>query len=293
MGYLNTNFPSAPENPVNEGGIFTAARNVNKAQVLTTAAKIAFGTGTNNDGYAYPAGFGDSIIETIVFRDAALGDADPNSYEIEHLHRLTDDAGNTSCYELDYAYTGGFNIVRWLGATGFNVLSGLVTDTNFFPDAAGGQFRNGYKVKSEISQDRTRINIYADAGSGYVLFFHYPLGADLTNDAPPLAGGDPAIAFFTTLGSSNLFGVSSATITSLATGRSIGFNQYHPGRSPGLGGISSARFQPSNWWPYTPPVTVAFDGALMSAMEKHGNDPLILPPQVVASGMTPPEEMLT
>jgi hypothetical protein len=67
---------------------------------------------------------------------------------------------------------------------------------------------------------------------------------------------------------------------------------WHPGQSPGLGGISSARFQ-TNWWPYGPPVVVSFDPALMSAMEKHGNDPLVLPPQVVASGMTPPEEMPT
>lgn len=67
---------------------------------------------------------------------------------------------------------------------------------------------------------------------------------------------------------------------------------YHPGRSPGLGGISSARFQ-TNWWPYSPPVVVTFDPALMTAMEKHGNDPIVLSPQVVASGMTPPEQMPT
>jgi len=80
----------------------------------------------------------------------------------------------------------------------------------------------------------------------------------------------------------------------VASGLGANFgNALHPGLSPGLGGISSARFQPSNWWPYTPPVVVAFDPALMSAMEKHGNDPLVLPPQMVASGMTPPEEMPT
>jgi|SRR6267378_603434 len=70
-------------------------------------------------------------------------------------------------------------------------------------------------------------------------------------------------------------------------------SSWHPGRSPGLGGISSARFRPSNWWPYSAPVVVTFDPATMVAMEKHGNDPLILPPQVVASGMTPPEQMPT
>lgn len=68
---------------------------------------------------------------------------------------------------------------------------------------------------------------------------------------------------------------------------------FHPGQSPGLGGISSARFQPSNWWPYSPPAILVFDPAFMLAMEKHGNDPLVLPPQVVASGMTPPEQMPT
>jgi len=29
---------------------------------------------------------------------------------------------------------------------------------------------------------------------------------------------------------------------------------WHPGQSPGLGGISSARFQ-TNWWPFSPPPT--------------------------------------
>jgi len=42
-----------------------------------------------------------------------------------------------------------------------------------------------------------------------------------------------------------------------------------------------------------PDTVTAFDPALMVTMEKHGNDPLILPPQVVASGMTPPEQMPT
>jgi len=78
-----------------------------------------------------------------------------------------------------------------------------------------------------------------------------------------------------------------------SSGLSIGSSAFHPGRSPGLGGISSARFQPSNWWPYSPPPLVTFDPAFMIAMEKHGNDPIVLPPQVVVSGMTPPEEMPT
>jgi hypothetical protein len=37
----------------------------------------------------------------------------------------------------------------------------------------------------------------------------------------------------------------------------------------------------------------SFNFAVMTAMVKHGNDPLVLPPQVVASGMTPPEQMPT
>src|SRR5712672_3327432 len=147
MAIYSTTFPLT-ENPISEGGVWKQ-NNVNRAQVLTTGGN-AFGTGTNNDGYAYLAAFGDSVIETTVFRDATLGDADPNSYEIEHLHRLTDDAGNTNCYELDFAYTNGFNIVRWSGATSFAVLSGLVTDTNFWPDGAGGQLRDGHKIKSEL-----------------------------------------------------------------------------------------------------------------------------------------------
>src|SRR6267154_430945 len=293
MAIYSTTFPLT-ENPVSEGGMWKQ-NNVNRAQLLTTGGH-AFGNGANNDGYAYLLGFGDSIIETLVFRDPALSDTEPNSYEIEHLHRVSDDSGNTVAYEVDSSYAGGTPIVvRWSGATNFVVLSGLSTDANFFPDGAGGQWRSGYKVKTEIPATKDRINIYADSGSGYVLYNHYIYGADATNDAVPIASGDPGLGAFTTIGSSNLFGFDDATITSpaLLTGRAIGSNAFHPGRSPGLGGISSARFQPSNGWPYSPPAVVAFDGALMSAMEKHGNDPLILPPQVVASGMTPPEEMPT
>lgn len=213
MRVYKTNF-LLTENPISEAGFWTPSRNTSRAQVLTTAAHLAFGTGTNNDGYAYAAGFGDSVIETTVFRDGTLGDADPNSYELEHLHRLTDGPGFTNAYELDYAYTGGFNIVRWSNATDFVVLSNLITDANFFPDGAGGQFRDNYVIKSEtVLTPSPRINIYADVGSGYVLFFHYILGSDTVNDKIPLLTGDPAISFFTTLGNSNLFGMKSATIS--------------------------------------------------------------------------------
>jgi hypothetical protein len=68
-------------------------------------------------------------------------------------------------------------------------------------------------------------------------------------------------------------------------------NRPHPGRSPGFGGISSARFQ-TNWWPYSPPVVVTFDPALMAAMDRPRPDIVITAPRVVASGMTPPEETL-
>src|SRR5712671_869964 len=204
-GVYNTSF-LLTEHPISEGG-FWKQNNTSRAKVLTTAAHIAFGDGTNNDGYAYLSGWGDSIIETRVFRDASLADNDSNSYEIEHLHRLTDAAGFTNCYEMDFAYTGGFNPVRWSGATSFAVLSGLVTDANFFPDGAGGQLRDGYWIKSEMIAATSTINIYADSGSGYVKYFHYVLGTDATNDAIPLSSGDPAISFFTTLGSSNLLGM--------------------------------------------------------------------------------------
>ena len=217
MTYTTT-FPLT-ENPISEGGKWLQ-NNTNRAKVLTTGGN-AFGTGTNNDGYAYLAGFGDCTIETTIFRDATLSDSEPNSYEFEHLHRLTDTAGTTACYELDCSYGGGFNIVRWSGATSFAVLSGLVTDANFFPDGGGGQWRNGYRFKSEIPIAKDRINIYADSGSGYVLFFHYVFGADSVNDNPPLTTGDPAIALFTTIGSSNLLGFQDATITPLAASNQL------------------------------------------------------------------------
>ncbi len=211
---FSTSFLAPDENPLSEGGVWKE-NNTSRAKVQKIGGH-AFGLGTNNDGYAYLSGWGDSIIETTVFRDATLGDADPNSYEVEHLHRLTDGASFTNCYELDFAYTNGFNIVRWSGATSFAVLTGLVTDTNFWPDGAGGQLRDGHKIKSELIAATSTINIYADVGSGYVKYFHYVLGTDATNDATPLTSGDPAISFFTTLGNSNLFGMKFARLTKLS-----------------------------------------------------------------------------
>lgn len=215
MAVFNDDF-SVTANPI--GGFWTPGRNTSRAQLLTTGGN-AFGTGTNNDGYAYILGAGDSKIRTVVFRDATLSDSEPNSYEIEHLHRVTDGVGFTSGYEVDMGYAGGgINIVLWFSATSFVVLTGLVTDANFFPDGAGGQIRDGHIIITEIPPTKDRINVYADVGSGPVLFFHYIFGADAVNDASPLLTGDPAIAGFTTLGSSNLLGFKDATITTLAGG---------------------------------------------------------------------------
>jgi hypothetical protein len=212
-GVYNTSFPLI-ENPISEAGAWKH-NNTSRANVKTTAAHLAFGTGANNDGYAYLSGWSDSIIETTVFRSASLLDTEANSYEIEHLHRLTDGASFTNCYELDMAYNGGFNIVRWSGATSFAVLTGLVTDTNFWPDGGGGQLRDGYKIKTEMIAASSTINIYSDSGSGYVKYFHYVLGTDATNDATPLSSGDPAISFFTTISGNDWLGMKSAKLTKL------------------------------------------------------------------------------
>lgn len=210
MAPYSTTF-AANENPLSEGGAWLQ-HNVNKAKVVTTGGN-AFGTGANVDGYAYLPGFGDSVIETTVFRDATLSDTEPNTYEVEHLHRLTDDAGNTSCYEVDFPYYAGTNvlIVRWFGGSGFNVLNGLVVDQSF-----PNQLRDGYKIKTEIPPTKDRINIYMDTGSGYVLYLHYVFGTDAVNDNPPLLTGDPAISFFTTISSSNLLGFKDVLVTQTA-----------------------------------------------------------------------------
>lgn len=291
------------ESPLSEGGRWSQ-NNVSGKTKMQTVGGNAFGTAVGpgpDDSYAYLAGFGDSVIETTVFRSASLLDANSNSHEIEHLHRLTDDAGTTVCYEVDMAFhENGLNVVRWSGSQSFvDISASLVVDAAGFPDGATGQWRDGYKVKTEcVLLPTPRINIYVDTGSGYVLYQHYVLGSDAVNDNPPLAVGDPAIAAFSPTSSGDpatWFGFKDVTITSpsLMMGRAVGSNAYHPGRSPGRAGISSARFTPSNWWPYTPPPFVQFDPSIMAAMGKYGNDPLVLPPQVVASGMTPPDQMPT
>lgn len=214
IGIYTTSFPLT-ENPISEGGVWRQ-NNTSRAKVQTTGGH-AFGLGTNNDGYAYLSGWGDSIIETTIYRSASLLDADGNSYEANHLHRVTDAAGFTNAYEVNMPFSGGDPIVvRWSGATSFVVLTGVVKDANFWPDGAGGQLRDGYKTKSEtVLLPSPRINFYCDVGSGYVLYGHYIYGADAANDAVPYATGDPAIAYFTTLGSSNLLGSKFARITKI------------------------------------------------------------------------------
>lgn len=113
-------------------------------------------------------------------------------------------------------------------------------------------------------------------------------------DTSPIASGRFGIGYSSSAPNSfTLTAWEGGDFGSAIAGSVIGSGTFHPGASPGLGGISSARFQPSNWWPYSPPAILTFDPAFMLAMEKHGNDPLVLPPQVVASGMTPPEQMPT
>lgn len=148
---------------------------------------------------------------------------------------------------------------------------------------AGTTFAAGDKLRLEI-----RVN---GANRDWVLKKNGVQFASGTDTSPLTVSAQAGIAHSSTSTTTSLSAWEAGDFSSLGT--SIGLpTSFHPGLSPGLGGISSARFQ-TNWWPYAPPVVVGFDPALMSAMEKHGNDPLVLSPQVVASGMTPPEQMPT
>lgn len=221
MATYTTSFP-ANENPLSESGTWHFNNVAGKTPLQSTGGNC-FPTDVGpgpDDSYGYLSGFGDSVISTTVFRSASLLDANANSHEIEHLHRLTDDASDTVCYEVDMPFFGGTpGVVRWFGAQGFNVLNNVVQDNAGWPDGISGQIRDAFVIKTELVAGQ--INIYCDSGSGFVLYFHYVLGADTVNDNPPIASGDPALGAFSPTSSgdpSTWFGFKDATITSVAGG---------------------------------------------------------------------------
>lgn len=94
-----------------------------------------------------------------------------------------------------------------------------------------------------------------------------------------------------TLDGSNSWGIISIVFKP-ASGAGIGQwlgNTDHPGLSPG---VTSAMFQ-MNWWPYRPPAISAFDDSLMAAMNWPWPQTSFSLPQVVASGMTPSDNIPT
>src|SRR5882762_5263768 len=162
------------------------------------------------------------------------------------------------------ANASGYELFRFSAGTGTSLSSG-----------AGTTFASGDKLRLEI-----RVN---GANRDWVLKKNGVQFASGTDTSPLTTSAQAGIAHSST---STTGAVTFWEAGDFASGAGANFgNAPHPGRSPGLGGISSARFQPSNWWPYSPPAVVTFDPAFMIAMGKHGNVPIVLPPQVVASGM--------
>lgn len=174
-----------------------------------------------------------------------------------------------------------YNAITTASPTNPNCPAVTTTDTNQTVIAFGTGNDGATTVWSLAG-----YTVLTTISGGFLAIGYNPVAAAGSEDPPAFSGSSAGLGDITE-------GTVALKDAAAGGGSSIGLpTSFHPGRSPGLGGISSARFQ-TNWWPYPYIPPLAFDPAFMSAMEKHGNDPLVLPPHVVASGMTPPEQMPT
>jgi hypothetical protein len=207
---------------------------------------------------------GGATTVTITFSAADTSIKDGFFSEVSGLSSPVTDGVNTVSAQTG-AGTTDTGAAITTGATDGIAFGYINTSGGVVSNPAGGnEFTSGGDVQATTGNAAVSL-IYTTAAS------HTPVWTDVNSGA---TYGAATVAF------------KSGTTPYASLG-----SAWHPGASPGLGGMSSARFQPSNWWPYSPPVVVTFDPALMAAMEKMGNDPIVLPPQVVADGMTPPDSV--
>lgn len=167
-------------------------------------------------------------------------------------------------------------------ASGFQLSRAVAGAFTSLSSGAGTTFTAG---------DKLRLQVKTNGANADWVLFKSGVSFASGSDTSPIASGRAGVGHSSTSTVASLSAWEGGDLTTSVVGSPIGSNAFHPGRSPGLGGISSARFQPSNWWPYSPPALVVFDPAFMAAMNRPWPDTVFSPPQVVASGMTPPEEV--
>src|SRR5260221_2493497 len=260
MPVYTTTFP-ADETPISEGGVWVHTSSGITSPLSLGGTAFPNDTGVSDDSYVrYTRGGMGADYELIgtVLRSASLLAGDGNTHELElHVH-MTESATQAFTYEVDFSHFGGdssgYSLVRWDGyPSSFTVLS-LAQDNTGFP----APIPDDYKLKVRVVGSIITISGSSDGGATYTQFAHY----DFQNDATKYTTGEPAFAMYSGVGLPDMqwFGFKDITITSIDSAYApVGYNAYHPGLSPGLGGISSARFAASNLLPVSPPPSVAVD----------------------------------
>jgi hypothetical protein len=224
--YYTTSFPSAPENPISEGGTWVQLDTLVNPAVKTLTSPIrAVGanTSSNTDSYAHLTGWGPNYTVTgVVYKDPAINGDGNGDHEVEIHLRTVDTSSTVRLYECTYAFNGQYQqIVVWLPNVTFQVLVGA-TPLVSFAQGNGGQ--NGPKTGDTLSAtiNGNTISTYwngnllnsqditatAGGGSGGL-----PAG-------PPAAiwlDGQPGMGIWIGNGNTNAtgFGFSSYTVTQL------------------------------------------------------------------------------
>lgn len=195
-----TRFPLS-ENPIAERGAWSS--NDATRTRMRTAGGLAFGTQTGAepsiyaDSYAYVNGIWrpDVEIVTTVFRGTTSG-----IQEIEHLHRVSDTSGTTTCYEVTFAHDGSYcDFYRWTGSNAVigNFVPLVPTLTYAIPS---GALTTGCLLRTRMVGNA--LNAWVDRGSGYVLINSSPVTDTAgAGGGATLLAGRPGVGAFKTSGS--------------------------------------------------------------------------------------------
>jgi hypothetical protein len=212
----STNFSSAPENPISEGGRWHHVATPWGTIKTVTNPNRAVGTQTGYDGYndsfAYLSGFPPDVMAYgTIYKDPTIVNDPLGSHEIEILFRVVDTPTTVRAYECNLAFDGSYSEMgRWNGPFNkFSAISekGPTHGTSFppgtMPPVTGDIF------KATIQGNIIKVYINKNDGKGDQLINS---GVDYA-----FPDGQPGIGMWLKNGpqvyDGNKFGFSSFTVT--------------------------------------------------------------------------------
>ena len=142
-----TNFPSAPENPVSEGGMWVAPSVFNAVIATTTSPNRTYstqaGSPTNyNDSCANLNGFKPNVmIQATIYKDPTI-DTINGAHEAEILFRVAPGSTAMRAYECNWSSGGYYSqIVTWNGVAGSYTFLAGQTGSSFTAPQTGDVVR--------------------------------------------------------------------------------------------------------------------------------------------------------